>query len=196
MKSLSLGIVLLFFVCISNNSLSQNSTCIVNKVAGFYIFVDSEPIGEYEVIGEVDSEGSIKDIDVKKSGGQYQPVRDFLIKKARQVNYTADGLLISLVNGGTDKAVIIKFKDKQIDKNHARAKQYQGVYIFVDSEPLTPTKYLGTIKSRLTFSSAQYTKLRDKLLRKCKDDYADASGLIIKFVNGGTDTGDAIIFIK
>jgi hypothetical protein len=99
-----------------------------------------------------------------------------------------------LVNGGTDKAVIIKFKENSENKNQAKVTQYQGLYLFVDSEPINKTKYLGTIKSKISFFSAQYTALRKKLIKKCKKDYKEAEGLILKFVSGGTDTGDAIKF--
>lgn len=176
-----------------STSHGQNNIATVNKIQGFYIFTDNQPIAEYDVIGEVTTNGH-SDKDIKNSGAQYQSVRDYLIKMARQVNYTADGLIFSLVNGGTDKAVIIKFKESSQNKYQAKVSQYQGLYLFVDCEPLKETKYLGTIKTKVSFSSAQYSSLRDKLIKKCKADYPDAKGLIIKFVSGGTDTGDAIKF--
>jgi len=181
------------FLGILNFCYSQNNIAVVNKIQGFYIFIDNQPTAEYDVIGEVTTTGH-NDNDIKNSGAQYQSVRDYLIKTARQVNYTADGLILSLVNGGTDKAIIIKFKENAQNKSQAKVTQYQGLYLFVDCEPLKETKYLGTIKSKMSFSSAQYSSLRDKLIKKCKGDYPDAKGLIIKFVSGGTDTGDAIKF--
>jgi len=187
--------LLLFSNVFPNCLLSQNNLAIVNKIQGFYIFTDSQPIADYDVIGEITTAGH-KDDDIRNSGGQYQPVRDYLIKSARQVNYTADGLILSLVNGGTDKAVIIKFKENAQNKNQAKVSQYQGLYLFVDSDPVKESKYLGTISSKITFSSAQYSSLSDKLIKKCKGDYPDAKGLNIKFVSGGTDTGDAITFMN
>jgi hypothetical protein len=80
------------------------------------------------------------------------------------------------------------------NKNQAKVTQYQGLYLFVDCEPINKTKYLGTIKSKMSFSSSQYSSLRDKMIKKCKKDFPDAEGLILKFVSGGTDTGDAIKF--
>lgn len=176
-----------------SNSYCQNSLATVNKIQGFYIFTDNQPLADYDVIGEVTTNGH-NDNDIKNSGGQYQPVRDYLIKTARQVNYTADGLILSLVNGGTDKAVIIKFKENAQNKNQAKVSQYQGLYLFVDCDPVKDTKYLGTVKIKSSFSSSQYSALRDKLIKKSKSDYPDAKGLIIKFVSGGADTGDAINF--
>lgn len=186
-----LTLVILFgqvFICFS-----QSSIAVVNKIQGFYIFTDCQPLAEYDAIGEVTTDGN-NDLDIINSGGQYQPVRDYLIKTARQTYYSADGIILSLVNIGASKAVIIKFKENATNKNHAKANQYQGLYIFVDSEPLDETEYIGTIKSRMSLSGDQYVSVRDKLIRKCKSDHKDAKGLIIKFVSGGTDTGDAIKF--
>lgn len=194
-KEMNRSIILTLTILLGllNTIYSQNNIATVNKIKGFYIFTDNQPIEEYEVIGEITTTGH-NDNDIKSSGGQYQPVRDYLIKTARQVNYTADGLILSLVNGGTDKAVIIKFKENLQNKNQAKVSQYQGLYLFVDCEPIKETKYLGSVTSKITFSSAQYTSLRDKLIKKCKSDFPEAKGLIFKFVNGGTDTGDAIKF--
>jgi hypothetical protein len=188
----SILLTFLFFG-LSNFVQSQNNIATANKIQGFYIFTDCQPLAEYDVIGEVTTTGH-NDNDIKNSGAQYQPVRDYLIKTARQVNYTADGLILTLVNGGTDKAVIIKFKENAENKNQAKVTQYQGLYLFVDCEPINKTKYLGTIKSKMSFSSSQYSSLRDKMIKKCKKDFPDAEGLILKFVSGGTDTGDAIKF--
>ena len=41
----------------------------------------------------------------------------FLIKKTRMSNSFADGIILNLVNGGTDKAIIIKFKDNATNKD-------------------------------------------------------------------------------
>mgnify|MGYP006879610949 CR=1 FL=1 len=181
------------FLLISYSTFCQNNIAVVNKIQGFYIFTDAQPIAEYEVVGEVTTTGH-NDIDIKNSGAQYQSVRDYLIRKARQVNYTAEGLMFSLVNGGTDKAVIIKFKDNADNKNQAKVSRYQGLFLFVDSEPLNENKYLGTVISKFSFSSAQYTALRDKMIKKCRKDFSEAEGIIIKFISGGTDTGDVIKF--
>jgi hypothetical protein len=190
-KNILLAII--FWIGMFSNSKAQNYIGLVNKIQGFYIFTDSQPLSDYDVIGEVSSTGQ-EDRDIIESGGQYQPVRDYLIRIARQSNYTADGLILSLVNGGTDRAVIIKFKETVQNKNQSKVSQYQGLYLFVDSEPLKDITYLGTVKSRTSFSSSQYSVLRDKLIRKSKSDYPDAKGLIMKFVSGGIDTADAVKF--
>lgn len=183
----------LFFIGILTTSFSQNNIATVKKINGFYVFTDSEPIGEYDVIGEVNTTGHT-DPDLTNSLGQYQAVRDYLIRAARQANYSADGLIMTLVNGGTDKAVIIKFKENSKNKDQAKVNQYNGIYIFTDCEPTAKSKYLGTIKSKGSMFSAQYTTFRDKLIKSSFKKYPDVEGLIIKLVVGGTNTGDAIKF--
>lgn len=171
---------------------SQNNIAVVNKIKGFYIFIDSEPLAEYDAIGEIKSDGN--DPDIQKSGAQYSAVRDNLINTARQVNYTADGLILSLVNGGTDKATIIKFKEGQQNISHARVQQYQGLYIFVDSQPLQETEYLGTVKVKRNRAGSQYTAIRDRLIKDAKRKMKSATGVIIKLVTGSADMADAIKF--
>jgi hypothetical protein len=173
-------------------SYSQNSLAIVNKIQGLLIFTDCQPVSDYEVIGEVNTLMGTDD-DLKKSGAQYQPVRDLLIKITKQVNYKAEGLILSLVNGGQDKAVLIKFKD-QTNINHARVNQYQGVYIFVDNEPSNTFDFAGNIVPKNRPNSNQYTSIREIFLQKCVKDYGQAKGMILKFVNGGSDLGEAIKF--
>jgi hypothetical protein len=192
MKYLILPFLLLTF---TNNVFCQNNIAVVNKIQGFYIFNDCLPLSDYDVIGEISTDGNT-DKEIKMSKGQYIPVRDFLIKSARQVNYNADGLIITLVNNGIDKAVIIKFKDANAKNNQAKVNQYQGVYVFVDNEPLTPNEYIGTVKTKGKLTRAQYSSVRDNLLDRCKIDFSGSRAMVLKFVNGGNDTGDVIKFSK
>lgn len=80
------------------------------------------------------------------------------------------------------------------NKSEAQAEQYQGLYIFTDCKPTSPYDYLGNVKVGLTMGDVQYTGVRDKMIKKCKKDYPSADGLILHFVSGGTDKGDAIKF--
>lgn len=172
------------------NSFGQKDLAEVNKIKGFYVFVDSKPTAEYESLGEVKVDE--KDAEVKKSQ-QYQVVRDNLIKNARAANYTADGIILTFVNGGVDKAEIIKFKDGQKNKALAKVEQYQGVYIFVDSKPVCESTYVGTEKKSGGFLSPQYTSVRDALIKKCKKEFKDSfDAIIFKFVDGGADMADAV----
>ena len=180
--------VLCSLLILSTFSFGQKNQSVVNKIKGFYVFVDSKPSAEYESLGEVKVDEN--DPEVKKSA-QYQIIRDNLIKNARAANYTADGIILTFVSGGTDKAEIIKFKDGQKDKEIGQVEQYQGIYVFIDAKPVAETTYLGTVKKKIGFST-QYTAIRDALLKKCKKEFKDSDALIMKFVEGGSDTGDAV----
>lgn len=183
-------ILLALCLFLSLSSLGQKGLSEVNKIKGFYVFVDSKPTAEYESLGEVKVDEN--DAEIKKST-QYQSVRDNLIKNARAANYTADGIILTFVNGGTDKAEIIKFKDGQKNKAQAKVEQYQGVYIFVDAKPVSDNTYIGTgKKSGSSFSSSQYSAVRDALIKKCKKEFKDFDALIFKFVDGGADMADAV----
>ncbi len=183
-------IMLALCLFVSLISFGQKNLADVNKIKGFYVFVDSKPTSEYESMGEVKADD--KDAEVKRSP-QYQIIRDNLIKNARAANYTADGLILTFVNGGVDKAEIIKFKDGQKNKARAKVEQMQGVYVFVDCEPVTESSYIGTAKSKGSpFSSPQYTSVRDGLIKKCKKDFKEFDAIIFKFVDGGSDMADAV----
>lgn len=183
---------LLFF---SINSLAQSNIAIVKKIQGLYIFSDNEPIADYSVFGEISISAaeSQSDIDIKSSMAHYQAVRDFLIKKTRMSNSFADGIILSLVDGGTDKAIIIKFKDNAINKDYAKVNRYKGLNTFVDCEPLSKYQNLGSVsfKNTLSFSSNQYAGIRDVLIKKSQKDYSMANGIIIQ-LSRGSNTADAI----
>ncbi len=148
--------ILFLITLLVSKSFSQKNLAEVNKIQGFYVFVDNTPIAEYDVVGEVSRDGASNDPDIKHSGAQYQAVRDHLLKKARLANYQADGIIIHLVTGGTDKAEILKFKDNQKDKNQAKVQQVQGLYIFTDCTPVSDYEYKGTVKSVVGLLSSQY----------------------------------------
>ncbi len=180
-------------ILISTKVFSQNNIAVVKKIQGFYIFTDCQPISEYDVVGEVTTEGH-NDTEIKRSKGQYQPIRDYLITSARKVNYMADGLVLSFVNGGNDKALIIKFKENSTKNSQSKVNQYQGVNVFVDSEPLNDFEYVGSVLDKGKSNIFQYNELRDKLIAVCKKEIMNSKAIVLKLVYGGTDTGDVVKF--
>lgn len=75
----------------------------------------------------------------------------------------------------------------------AEVEQMQGIYIFTDSKPVMEYEYLGTVKVSFALSG-QYQDIRDKLIKKAKNDFPNADGLIMQFKSGGSDKCDAIKF--
>lgn len=172
------------------NIKAQSNLAEVNKINGFYIFVDSKPTAEYDVVGEIKADETDKDI--KRSQGQYSDVRDNIIRNARMANYGADGLIFTFVNGGTDKALIIKFKENKAENNIAKVEQYSGIYVFTDSTPLSKYDYLDTQKFSGGFNSGQYTNVRDTLIKRVKKKTPSANAIILKLISGANDLGDGI----
>ena len=164
----------------------------VEKFNGVWVFTDCTPIASYDVIGEVSVMG-YDDIELRNSGGQYQSVRDGLIKVAKSANGQVEGVILTLITGGADKAHLIKFKDPSEDCSLARVKRYSGVYVFCDSSPLTPFEYLGSLKGKFTFIP-QYTVLRDDFIKKVVKKQTEANGIILHLVTGGKDSAEAIKF--
>ena len=193
MKKLLLASILLFSI----NAIAQSNIALVKKIQGLYIFSDNEPISDYIVFGEISisNQDALNDVDIKNSGGQYQPCRDFLITKTRLSNNMADGIILSLINGGIDKSIIIKFKDNAVNKDQAKVNKYQGIYTFIDCEPINKYQSLGTVtfKNSLSFSSSQYSSIRDVLIKKTLKDFKNSNGLILRLVRGGADIGEPIL---
>ena len=74
----------------------------VNQVQGIYIFTDCLPVKEYEYVGTVQA--------VYSGSGQYQPVRDKLVKKLKKEFPGADGAIFYFNNGSADRCDAIKLK--------------------------------------------------------------------------------------
>lgn len=106
MKKLSYLLVTMFIIITSIAATlvyePKNATAEVEQIQGFYVFTDSKPVKDFEYIGTVKSSITLT--------GQYEPVRNKLLQKARKEFPQADGIILHLVNGGVDKADCIKFK--------------------------------------------------------------------------------------
>lgn len=104
-----LGLVFAFSVA-SISKQQQSEPCVIKKntaevefIQGFYVFTDSKPSKEFTYLGTVKGSASLS--------SQYEPVRNRLLKKGREEFKDGDGIIIHLVNGGWDKADVIKFKE-------------------------------------------------------------------------------------
>lgn len=77
----------------------------VNRVQGYYIYIDCRPAVEFDYLGEVARGGAFS-----FKSPQYNDVRNALIDKARKQFPHADGLIFTFVTGGADRCEAIKFK--------------------------------------------------------------------------------------
>jgi hypothetical protein len=79
----------------------------------------------------------------------------------------------------------------EVKKNTAEVEQFQGLFVFTDSKPVSEYQYLGSVKIVLKLNG-EYQAIRDKLIKNCKKEYPEADGLIMHFANNGVDRADAI----
>ncbi len=75
----------------------------VNQLQGVFVFTDSKPTGDFEYLGTVKT-------GIGFNSGQYQPVRDLLIKKLKKNFPQADGAIFHFNDGNADGCDAIKFK--------------------------------------------------------------------------------------
>ena len=174
-------------LCIGLACLGQNDMATVNKCSGYYIFCDNNPISEYEIMGEVK-------VVMATGSGQYNQVKNQLIDKINIKYPDADGVILTLVDGGTDRAIAIKFKSEDREQySKAKVNFYNGVLVFTDCEPVNKYQILGRTDVALDASS-QYTAIRNKLIKKSKKEHPNAEGVILDFVVGGLDKSVIIKF--
>lgn len=77
---------------------------------------------------------------------------------------------------------------------NANARQYQGVYIFTDSDPAQEYEVLGTVTSAGMLGGSEYSSVRDRLLKRAKKDYPQVDGIILNLREGKADQADCIKF--
>lgn len=82
---------------------ATNKTAEVNKVDGVYVFTDSQPVKDFEKLGEVK-------LTLGLGSSQYSDLRDKLIKKAKKDYPNTDAVILYFHTGSTDRAEAIKFK--------------------------------------------------------------------------------------
>lgn len=77
------------------------------------------------------------------------------------------------------------------DKGLATVRQYQGLYIFTDCQPVAKYHFLGTVKiPGISIGSNSYRSNLDKLIKHCHKEYDNADAIIFD----GVEKADAIKF--
>lgn len=82
----------------------KKNTAEVATYQNIRVFTDCTPVAEYEYLGTVKGPG------VSFSSGQYEPVRDGLIRRAKKEYPQAEGIILILKDMGYDRADVIRFK--------------------------------------------------------------------------------------
>ncbi len=79
------------------------STAQVESIQELYIFTDSKPLSEYEVLGNVGTTFFV-------ASTQYEKIRNNLIKQTKKKYPHAEGIILKLNHKGVDMCEAIKFK--------------------------------------------------------------------------------------
>ena len=78
----------------------------VNQTQGYYLFVDSTPVAEYEYLGTVKNKVGLSDLE---GSDDFIKVKKRLIKKAKKDFPEGNGLIFNIENT-RGEADVIKFK--------------------------------------------------------------------------------------
>lgn len=74
-------------------------------------------------------------------------------------------------------------QDTPVKKNLASVKQSQGIYIFMQSEPVAEYEVLGTVKKTGIVWSGKPEEMFNTILRRAQKDYPRCDGLIFDAVD-------------
>ena len=99
---------------------------------------------------------------------------------------------------GLSLTLLIAFssdKTQEVKNSTAEVNQVEGLLIFTDCKPVKEYEYLGTVKSSTGgFGNSQYEGVRNRLIKKVKNEYPKADGAIMYLNYGQADKADAIKF--
>ena len=84
----------------------RKNTAEVEQIQGFYVFIDSKPVMEYDYLGTINGTGGRAALNP-----QYTSVRDALLKRAKKDYPAGDGIIFHLNAGGKDRCDVVKFKE-------------------------------------------------------------------------------------
>lgn len=187
MRILLLSIAMFCF----SYSYGQNEKALakVQKTDGIYVFTDSEPVNDYEVLDRVKSSIGLS--------SSYTSVKNKLIRKALKEYPDADGVILTMVTGGTDKATIIKFKkNPDLPKDEyakAMVNKTDGILVFVDSEPVNEYSIVERVSVAISLTG-QYSEIKNRVVTKARKASDEAEGVIINFTSNLSDKATVVKF--
>lgn len=104
LKTVIAGIAVSFLFSFKQYKQDNKAAAYVNRQSGLYLFVESVPAAEYEVLGRV----KLSQV-IRWERATYQNEKEALIKKVLKEYPSANGTIINLSNGN-DFADAIKIK--------------------------------------------------------------------------------------
>ena len=83
-------------------------------------------------------------------------------------------------------------KDYQVNNATAEVYRTSGLYVFINSTPVKPYTYIGTVKSASIVMSKEFADIMPKMIERTLDRYPTADGIIFK--NNNIFECDAFIY--
>ena len=89
---------------------------------------------------------------------------------------------------GISITILLAFKVANFVPNASTAEvnKIKGFYIFTDSKPVMPYDSIGTLEIGF-ITDTQYESIRGSLIKKARNKFPNADGLIMKFDKKGVD---------
>ena len=89
---------------------------------------------------------------------------------------------------GISLSILLAFKVSNFSPNASTAEvnKIEGYYIFTDSKPVMPYDSIGALEIGF-INDTQYESIRGNLIKKAKNKYPSADGLIMEFDKMGVD---------
>lgn len=84
-----------------------------------------------------------------------------------------------------------KIANFEPDPSTAKVNKIEGFYIFTDSKPVMPYDSVGSVDIGF-ITDTQYESIRGNLIKKVRNKFPNANGLIMKFDKKGVDKCIAI----
>jgi hypothetical protein len=85
-------------------------------------------------------------------------------------------------------AILLAFKETNYvpDASSAEVNKIDGFYIFTDSKPVMPFDSIGALEVGFV-TDTQYESIRGSLIKKSRNKFPNANGLILKLDKRGVD---------
>ena len=78
------------------------------------------------------------------------------------------------------------------NKSTGEVNPERGIYLYIDCNPVLPYETLGEVKGR--WHDTSFRDVKTSMAINVKKKYPDADAVIIYYVSGGIDRGEAIKF--
>ena len=155
------------------NSDQDKSAGVVEQSEGKYVYIQSKPTSEYEVLGTVKKTGLVW-------SGKPKEMYRTILRRAQKDYPNCEAVIFEDID--MDHATCVKFKSTT-DKNMARVEQAEGKYVFIQSKPVKEYEVLGTVKKTGLVWSGKPKEMYRTILRRAHKEYPNCDAVIFEDID-------------